>query len=522
MTTDILAALKIGTIALLLALSLPLFAADLSLKQQILMPGPLISGHADIEADCESCHSPFAKQAISDRCLQCHEDIAADRNSHKGFHGLSPAAANGACESCHTDHEGRDADISGLLQDSFQHQHTNFPLDGSHLHLQCDQCHEQQPWRKADTACISCHRKDDRHQGALGEQCEQCHQTSLWTRQLAFDHSKTDFPLLGQHRELRCVSCHINQQYQFADNRCISCHRANDIHSGSNGEDCGSCHSAKAWTEVRFDHDETDFPLHGRHQDVPCTACHKADQPRDKTDTACSSCHHNDDIHLGAYGKQCQDCHTETRWSKPTFDHDRATAFPLTGKHRDVNCGQCHRGSLNEELSSDCSSCHRSDDVHNNPTMAQCGSCHNTQSWQSTRQFDHDLSEFPLIGMHRIVPCQNCHVAGQYRFADSSCHACHERDDKHQGGLGNDCALCHTPNSWALWQFDHSQQTAFELGGKHQGIACAACHLSASDPAQTPTLCGSCHRQQDIHRGEFGLHCERCHSTTNFFELNLE
>jgi hypothetical protein len=35
------------------------------------------------------------------------------------------------------------------------------------------------------------------------------------------------------------------------DGSCISCHRANDIHDGEFGADCGRCHSADSFTEVR-------------------------------------------------------------------------------------------------------------------------------------------------------------------------------------------------------------------------------------------------------------------------------
>lgn len=517
-TITIIIALLVG-----LLLSSTLRAADeLTLKQKILMPGPLIEGHADIEAECDSCHTPFTKQAMTDRCLDCHEDIAADRTNKSGFHGISPAAGSGACENCHIDHEGREADITGLFPDSFNHHHTDFALDGAHVAVACDNCHGDKPFREAETQCLGCHREQDRHRGALGEQCEQCHQTSHWSQRLAFDHSTTQFPLLGLHRETLCISCHIDQQFQSSDQRCVACHRANDVHHGSNGEDCASCHSPGGWDEVKFDHGDTDFPLLGRHDSIPCRACHSPGQARDNTPTACNSCHQGDDIHLSRNGTQCQQCHSASSWKQVAFKHNVDTDFPLTGVHQKLACVQCHTGTLKETLPRDCGGCHRGDDVHNDPTMSLCGTCHSTESWKGVSQFDHDLSQFPLLGMHRIVPCNSCHIGHQFNLSSSECVACHQQEDKHQGGLGDNCSQCHTPNAWTLWQFDHSRQTEFQLDGKHQGLECAACHLPDSDPAQTPTLCGGCHRQQDIHNGEFGDRCERCHSTTNFFELNLE
>lgn len=507
----------------LLGLSLGSNAADLSLKQQILMPGPLISGHADIEADCESCHAPFSKGALSERCLDCHEDIAKDRNTQRGFHGMAPAATSSACEVCHTDHEGRDADITGMLRESFQHQHTNFPLEGAHSMHSCDRCHQQnKPWRGTSTECVACHKEDDPHQGKLGDECHQCHEVTRWTQQLPFDHNQTDFALHGAHTNVSCSACHIAQQFTFADQSCVSCHRANDVHAGGNGDDCASCHNEVSWQKVQFDHNTTQFPLKGRHNDLPCLACHSEGQAAEDAPTTCQGCHSSDDIHLGRNGNECQQCHDETRWHKVSFSHAQDTDFPLTGKHKSLTCEQCHSGALSDPLPRDCGSCHRADDVHNNPEMSLCGTCHSTQSWQAIAQFDHDISHFPLIGMHRIVPCQHCHVGNQFNFNDQSCVACHKQDDSHQSSLGENCAQCHTPNTWNVWRFDHSAQTDFALTGKHEGLECAACHKPNSKPKDTPELCGSCHRQQDIHNGEFGKNCERCHNTNHFFELSIE
>ncbi|WP_317931823.1 cytochrome c3 family protein [Halioxenophilus sp. WMMB6] len=509
--------------AALLGWSVLAGAEELTLKQQILMPGPLIAGHADIEADCESCHTPFAKESLTERCLACHDDIADDRTSKSGFHGQSPAALAGRCETCHTDHEGREADIVGMMRDNFNHQFTRFPLTGQHQLLTCNQCHnDDQPWRETDSQCRGCHQEQSPHPQELADDCNACHQTNHWQQLLSFDHSQTDFPLHGQHQEVPCNACHLGQQYQFASQQCVDCHRSNDIHLGSNGSDCASCHNEQGWDQLQFNHDDTDFPLRGGHQSLSCGACHTGAIPQKETPTDCFSCHKTDDIHQGQFGQQCQQCHRVANWSGVVFDHNLAAHFPLTGRHEALTCNQCHRGPLSESLPRDCAGCHQADDVHHSADMALCGTCHNTDSWASTNRFDHDLSQFPLLGMHRLVSCQSCHVGNQFNLNDSSCNACHSHQDPHQGGLGNDCSQCHTPNNWGLWQFDHGQQTDFSLTGKHSGLTCNACHQPDSDPAQTSGVCADCHRQRDIHNGEFGDHCDRCHNTSNFFELHFE
>ena len=59
---------------------------------------------------------------------------------------------------------------------------------------------------------------------------------------------------------------------------CVDCHE--DIHEGFIAEsfypdqDCASCHSQDNWVDVDFDHDQTDWPLDGKHVDVACSECH--------------------------------------------------------------------------------------------------------------------------------------------------------------------------------------------------------------------------------------------------------
>ncbi|MFQ5866243.1 MAG: hypothetical protein ACE5IW_13555, partial [bacterium] len=36
---------------------------------------------------------------------------------------------------------------------------------------------------------------------------------------------------------------------------------------------CEICHVAVSWTEVRFNHNRTEFPLQDRHKEVDCSSC---------------------------------------------------------------------------------------------------------------------------------------------------------------------------------------------------------------------------------------------------------
>src|SRR5688572_18031182 len=94
------------TILLWLLVSGAAWAQQTSIKQRLLMPGEVVEGHAEFEAQCEECHSSFDQAAMPNLCLDCHDEIRADRNSKKGFHGQSPLASVQPCQNCHTDHLG--------------------------------------------------------------------------------------------------------------------------------------------------------------------------------------------------------------------------------------------------------------------------------------------------------------------------------------------------------------------------------------------------------------------------------
>ena len=517
------------------------------------MPGPLTAAHAEYEADCENCHSPFDREEMTALCLDCHESVAQDRLSNSGFHGQSTLASTNNCESCHTDHEGRATDITSLLPDNFDHSSTRFLLNGAHQPLSCQGCHEDGAlYRDTPTSCADCHEQQDIHKGVLSDSCDTCHQPQSWQELLEFDHDTTDFALAGLHLDLSCNNCHISQQYEFKDTGCVTCHSATDVHGGIYGDKCESCHIVEGWKEVGFDHEETSFPLRGAHEDTRCVSCHFEDQvsqpsafdqpslsspirkitgndqlePYAQLFTAtartCNDCHGNDDIHFGRNGTECESCHNNEEWSQWAFDHNNETDFPLTGNHEDVACTQCHTGSLTDPVADDCITCHLSDDKHQDPEMSGCENCHTTTGWQSGQFFDHDFSVFPLLGMHRIAPCESCHLDNQLTTADSECASCHKPDDVHQGAQGTSCNQCHTPNAWEIWQFSHTEQTDYPLQGQHENLACDSCHLPDTVPADAPTQCSTCHERQDIHRGEFGLQCDQCHNTNDFSEILLK
>jgi hypothetical protein len=428
-----------------------------NLFEQLVMPGPVVAGHAKLEKECGSCHEPFSRRSQTRLCLACHKEIAADRSAGKEYHGRQPDAAKQECNRCHTDHIGRDADIIQLDRETFNHASTNFELRDAHKAVGCVDCHPQTvKFRNTPGRCFDCHKAIDPHKGRLGETCGNCHDETAWRRVKLFDHDRTKFRLQGAHRTVLCSACHVGERYKDIGTACVDCHRIQDVHTGRYGAKCESCHEQNKWSTVRFDHDKaTKFPLRAAHAKVKCDTCHTGDLYRDKLATTCVSCHRKVDPHKGQLGSRCQQCHGEASWRRMT-------------------------------------------------------------------SFDHAITRFPLIGRHAIVPCEECHRSLVFKGTPLNCASCHQ-DQHHEGRLGANCALCHNPNSWSWWRFDHDAQTRYPLTGAHRGLNCQACHVTRNVAKITlATDCYACHRQDDVHRGSFARTCERCHTTSSFKQVGKQ
>jgi hypothetical protein len=499
----------------------PARAVDL---EKLVMPGEVIQGHADLESDCQNCHRAFDRTAQTDLCRNCHEPVRDDLKAGTGFHGRAPGVRDTDCSACHADHKGRGFDAVALDVEAFDHDLTDRPLRGAHAALACGTCHERDAkHREAASDCGECHRDDDVHAGKLGADCGECHGEQTWG-EARFDHDATDFPLRGRHRKVDCGLCHADTNYQETPSDCISCHRLDDAHRGRFGSRCGDCHSPAAWKESRFDHDRmTDFPLVGRHRQARCESCHVGGIHARKLSSGCVSCHAADDVHRERNGTRCESCHSARGWGSASFDHDAETDFPLRGAHRELRCESCHTGTLGKEkLETTCHGCHRNDDVHRGQLGDACETCHDERGFGERIVFDHDLTRFPLLGMHAAASCDQCHLTQRFKDTKLDCYGCHADDDLHRLRLGPDCALCHNPNDWALWRFDHDTQTDFALHGAHEDLDCHSCHrVPARHGIDLRGSCGACHAADDAHLGAYGPHCGRCHSEEAWDQIRL-
>ena len=554
-------------IVLILSLAMFAMASGFSYAinlETLVMPGKVIEGHKKYEEDCDNCHEAFNKKLQRRLCLDCHKKVAKDIKNKSGFHGMHKPIHSQECKYCHSEHLGRGADIVQFNKDLFDHDVSDFELKDAHIGVACQSCHRPNKlYRDAPHDCYSCHKKSDVHRGKLGKKCNDCHSEKDWVK-TTFDHSKTDYPLTGKHRDTSCVLCHPGNLYKDVPDQCQDCHRINDMHNGNLGAKCEKCHSTQGWESKYFDHGKrTKYKLMGKHGNARCDSCHlnsdykkqlkidcyschkKQDIHKNKLGKKCKQCHQEtgwrtlkfkhdkakktlcydchklDDVHKKRYGEKCKDCHGTKNWQKTKFDHDKDTDYILRAKHKDVGCDLCHLGDVkNEKDKTACTECHAIDDIHEKKLGKQCGQCHNETGWRRQVYFDHDLTTYPLLGLHATTPCEECHFDAKYRETTTLCFDCHEGDDGHQLALGKQCVDCHNPNSWLYWDYDHNEKTDFSLEGAHEDLICDACHREpVTDKIELGMRCIDCHKGDDIHQGEFGGTCERCHTQRDFREI---
>lgn len=398
---------------------------------------PLAGSHADVQ--CTKCHVEQRFAGISHECASCHRKDDA----HKGHFGAR-------CETCH--------DSGKWKSPTFRHDaDTRFPLRFRHRTAKCDSCHRRPPAQeKLATACVSCHRRDDAHKATLGEKCESCHSERGWKTTL-FDHNRdARFALRGKHAAAKCEGCHKDMDFRVQPPKeCAGCHAKDDRergHKGQLGAQCSRCHNERAWKNTAFDHNQSEFPLAGRHAQIECRQCHVSAEFKDaKKD--CASCHAKDDKHKEKLGLRCGDCHDPRGWKPVSFDHNAKSRFKLDGAHIKVECLSCHTAPVKDKpsLGIDCASCHAKDDRHKQRLGPLCADCHETRTWKSGR-FDHNQkSRFKLAGAHVKVACISCHTAPlkDKPAMGMECASCHGRnDDVHFGSYGNDCGRCHVPENW--------------------------------------------------------------------------
>jgi hypothetical protein len=549
-----------------LATSLLAAAVALAARGDVFSPGDLARPHANLEglANCTKCHVA-GEQLSGERCLECHKELAGPVAAGRGFHGRIPHAER-ACEKCHHEHQGREfplVDWGKGGRKAFDHARTGYDLRGKHRRADCARCHDRrlvqepvvldmlgkQPARAtllgAPQACAACHF--DEHRAQLGGECQRCHDEDAWKPARRFAHARARYPLDGKHAKVACAKCHKPEEEAAARaaapgqtppiapasfvrykgmpfQACTDCHK--DPHQGRLGASCTSCHTPVDWKRIsakgreRAFHEKTRYPLRGAHVAARCEACH-GPFPGVKA------------RFRGIPFERCTDCHADAHAGQ-LAGLAPATARGAKGARALPAAAEIAAGGA----------------------VRTCDACHGLDAWLPARfeADDHDRLSYRLEGAHRAVACALCHpkdprleervparVRQELRAQGrplpvslarldipkaNDCRTCHR--DPHAGQFDarlrtDGCGACHGVSAFRSPRFDHAKDSKYPLTGKHEKVACAACHRrdAAGVVRYRPleTACQVCHA--DPHAGQLGMKgkgtdCARCHETAGW------
>ncbi len=288
------------------------------------------------EGNCVACHDPHAAKnrnnlrfAGNELCFSCHSQLAKDVSGNRFKH--KPVEKD--CLNCHNPHATSDTDfllaagIPGLCTEchkpdtpSFTRQHMGYPVEKGH----CNSCHD--PHGSPNKGILWA----DVHRPVASRMCNQCHEESSSPR--ALSTRKPGFEL--------CRSCHNDMlndtflrkrvHWPLVDKvSCLNCHRphASREHallSGPMTPLCGKCHGDTIRRQ------EASQTKHKPIQDGECVKCHMP--------------HSSNNVFLLENTSLLNLCGTCHEWQ-------RHSTHPIGEKVIDKR---------NQNVTMDCSSCHRS------------------------------------------------------------------------------------------------------------------------------------------------------------------
>ena len=423
-------------------------------------PGPLnahsgemiggVTSHAEIGGECKACHAaPWESATMGDRCAGCHSELAAQIQDVTSMHGkMMHDAPDLSCRDCHLEHRGPDALLTVMTDAVFPHELTGYSLDGHQSTVTneafiCSDCHGDDISQFDPQMCDTCHRQMDAtfmvsHTSSYGAICLDCHD-GVDSLASGFNHNVFSFKLTGEHGELSCMQCHNGASrladFQTIAQDCYSCHQLDDPHGGQYGTDCAVCHETGGWKPAKFDHNLSTFKLEGEHSKAACEDCHQNGVFKG-TPSDCYSCHQQDDEHDGRFGMDCAACHNPSAWGDVDFDHNESN-FPLTGRHVDTPCEQCHTTGQFTGLSTDCVSCHADPVFHAGMFGTDCATCHTTNNWYAAYNGRHPaIADEGGRGVnHGGASCRDCHTQTLHT---ATCTACHNGNNPEGGRGGGD------------------------------------------------------------------------------------
>jgi len=414
----------------------------------------------------------------------------------------------------------------------------------------------------------------------LASECVNCHSGELVDPGKSPDHIGTSN---------MCEACHTPQGsaiIPFADHveifgNCSECHDGitaigkSESHVETEAE-CDNCHNTNSFFALEldgsFDHSDITRSCSGCHNGVVSKGKHEGHLI---TDVECVSCHSKDSF-LNAFpdhsdptiiASGCDSCHGAPDGAGGLIANGPSVGHPAVV----VDCVSCHTvldfkmpgGIFNHRLldatlsGQTCESCHNDNTPINAPaksaavpthitTSADCGSCHNTESFSPAFGFDH-------TGV--VDNCQTCHGNNSATPPDITATGKplttlfyeHMPTTPNNPGTASDqdCGDCHTPGTFSTGTYDHAGVVS-NCNSCHNNVIgvgklpnhiptnpdtqdCADCHTVATfagatihDTATDTSDCLSCH-DGNISKGKSldhvttDLNCSTCHVINNGF-----
>ena len=399
---------------------------------------PLTGAHATIA--CTTCHinNNYNLTTPPNACGNSGCHLTTWQQTTNPKHSAAPTVFPVAnCSTCHT--------TTTWTTATFDHSTTGFPLTNSHQLAPagkvtaCTDCHINNNYNLTTppNACgnSGCHlttwqqTTNPVHSSAgapfAAANCSTCHNTIAWTTG-AFDHSTTGWPLTGSHQMSpagkvnACTDCHVSNNYTFtsANTDCYGCHKTawqstttlggsvpNHVAANFPTPMCLSCHDTVLWSDGKFDHSTTGFPLQGPHI-LP---------PRSTVTGA-----------IGAMVNACTDCHMGGNYT---------TGYPTT------DCYGCHQTYfINAQA--------YGTNVPNHVAASYpttCITCHTT--WVTTAWlgavFNHTFFRIPHYGS----VCTDCHIVST-DYKQFSCENCHTQPAAHRPGMSHPSVCSPSPSCW--------------------------------------------------------------------------
>ncbi len=222
----------------------------------------------------------------------------------------------------------------------------------------------------------------------------------------------------------------------------------------------------------------------------------------------------------------CAQCHTSDSWNVDfrniEFDHN-STSFSLYGRHRLVDCRECHRSLILSNVKNECVDCHT--DIHKNTLSMQCNNCHSEDDWLiNDIQSMHEIAGFPFTDAHIGLDCRLCHnssVELVFEPLPVDCYSCHAvnyqsvlEPNHAEENFPLDCNQCHDINA-TTWLISHD---FFPLEKGHAFSDCFTCHTDGNYQNLSAD-CVSCHidnyekaSNPDHVSSSFSKECTECHT----------